>query len=188
MKKTLSIICILITSALVAFFWVKIDSFLTRKNHPLEYSEYVEKYASEYAVPKELVYGVIKTESDFKSDAVSHKGAVGLMQIMPETYIWLCDKNSDENDNPDLLYTPEVNIRYGVFYLSMLYSQFGNWENALAAYNAGPTNVKGWLNDSDISENGVLVNIPYEETRKYVEKVMSAKDNYKELYFSEDIK
>jgi len=167
MKKTLSIICILITSALVAFFWVKIDSFLTRKNHPLEYSEYVEKYASEYAVPKELVYGVIKTESDFKSDAVSHKGAVGLMQIMPETYIWLCEKNSDENDNPDLLYTPEVNIRYGVFYLSMLYSQFGNWENALAAYNAGPGNVAKY--------KGVP---PFKITQNFIKNIKKERENF----------
>ncbi len=184
MKKTLPIICILITAAIVAFCWVKIDTALTKKYHPLEYSEYVEKYAEEYAVSKELVYAVIKTESKFTSDAVSESGAVGLMQIMPDTFTWLCEKNSDSNNNPDLLYTPEVNIKYGVMYLSMLYTDFGSWETALAAYNAGPNKVKSWLNNSDYSDGERLINIPYEETENYVKKVLNARDAYRELYFS----
>ena len=71
MKRTLSIIGILIVAALVAYFWVEIDTLLTLKNHPLEYGEIVEECAEKYAVPKELVYGVIKTESGFDEKAVS---------------------------------------------------------------------------------------------------------------------
>ena len=63
MRKTIAIICILITAAVVAFCWVGIDTAITKKNHPLKYSEYVEIYSEEYAVPKELIYAVIKTES-----------------------------------------------------------------------------------------------------------------------------
>ncbi|MBP3580966.1 MAG: lytic transglycosylase domain-containing protein [Clostridia bacterium] len=186
MKRTISIICILIISALVAFFWVEIDDAMTKHNHPLKYVEYVEEYAQLYAVPKELVYAVIKAESNFESDAVSSKGATGLMQIMPETYTWLCDKYLETSMDPQLLFTPEINIKFGTLYLSFLYSKFGNWETAVAAYNAGPTKVEKWLSDSEISENGVLVNVPYEETEKYIKKVMKAKNNYKELYFADN--
>ncbi len=188
MKKTISIICILLTAALVALFWVKIDDALTRKTHPHGYMEYVEKYAQENAVPPELVYGVIKTESDFKSDAVSDKGAVGLMQIMPDTYSWLCSKTGDENVNPDLLYVPETNIKYGTYYLSTLYTQFGNWENALAAYNAGPSRVKLWIKEYGYDERGLLKNIPFDETAKYVKKVLKEKEIYSQLYYSENNK
>ena len=183
MKKTITIIAILIASALIALCWTKIDTAIEKKNHPTEYIEIVEKYADTYSVPKELIFAVIRTESKFRSDAVSSAGAVGLMQITPETFQWLCTKNSDENNNPNLLYTPEINIMYGVYYLDMLYSEFGSWETALAAYNAGPSRVREWLKNPEYSENGTLTSIPYKETREYIEKVLKAKNKYTKLYF-----
>lgn len=186
MKKTIIIICILITSALIALCWVKVDTAITKKEHPVQYSAEVEMFSENYSVPRELIYAVIKTESSYKSDAVSKKGAVGLMQIKPDTFVWLCEKNGDENNDPDLLYNPQVNIKYGTYYLDMLYSEFGSWETALAAYNAGPSNVRKWLKDSEYSSDGVLTNIPFEETRQYVEKVIKARDTYIELYFSQE--
>ena len=183
MKKTITIISILVVSALVALFWTKIDTAVSKKSHPLEHAETIEMYADEYSVPKELVFAVIKTESKFRSDAVSSAGAVGLMQVTPDTFTWLCEKKSDTADDPMLLYNPEVNIMYGTYYLDMLYSEFGSWEVALAAYNAGPTNVRKWLENPEYAENGVLTHIPYKETREYVEKVMKAKEKYTELYF-----
>lgn len=186
MKKSLPIIIILAVAALTAVFRTKIDTLLTEKAHPLMYTEIVEKYSEEYAVPKQLVYAVIKTESSFKSDAVSPKGATGLMQLMPDTFTWLCEKNSDPDNNPDLLYNPETNIMYGVYYLGLLYSEFESWETTLAAYNAGPSRVRGWLKDENITDDGVLVNIPYKETEEYIQKVMTAKKNYTELYFEEN--
>ena len=166
MKKTITIISILIISAAVAFAWVGIETAITKKLHPLEYSESVEACADEYSVPKELIYAVIKTESSFKSDAESPKGAIGLMQITPTTYTWLCEKNADISNDPNLLYTPDVNIRYGTYYLDMLYSEFGSWELALAAYNAGPSNVRDWLKNPEYSKDGTLTDIPFKETRE----------------------
>ena len=183
MKKTITIISILVLSALLAFFWTEIDTHLEKKSHPAEHIEIVEKYADEYSVPKELILAVIRTESKFKSDAISSAGAIGLMQITPETYRWLCQKNSDPECDEKYLYTPETNIHYGVYYLDMLYSEFLSWETALAAYNAGPTRVREWLKSPEYSSGGVLVDIPFRETRDYVKKVMEAKDKYKELYF-----
>lgn len=185
MKKTIIIICILLISATVALCWVKVDTAITKKEHPIKYSSEVELYSESYSVPRELIYAVIKTESSYESDAVSKKGAVGLMQIKPDTFVWLCEKNEDENNDPDLLYNPQVNIKYGTYYLDMLYSEFGSWETALAAYNAGPSNVRKWLKDSKYSSDGTLTNIPFAETRQYVEKVIKARDTYTELYFSE---
>lgn len=185
MKKTITIISILVASALIALCWIKIDSAISKKNHPLKHVEIIEKYSDAYSVPKELVFAVIKTESKFRSDAVSSAGAVGLMQITPDTFIWLCKKNDDTSNDPALLYSPETNIMYGTYYLDMLYSEFGSWDTALAAYNAGPTKVREWLKNPEYSENGVLTHVPYKETREYVEKVNKAKNKYTELYFAE---
>ena len=179
MKKTITIISILVISALVALLGTSIYNAVDKSNHPLGHIEIVEKCADEYSVPKELILAVIKTESKFKSDAVSSAGAIGLMQMTPDTFMWLCEKNSDINDNPDLLYAPSTSITYGTYYLDMLYSEFGSWELALAAYNAGPTNVRKWLKDPEYTNvDGTLNHIPYKETREYVEKVMKAKEKY----------
>lgn len=186
MKKTITIISLLAASALLAFFWVKIDTALLKKSHPLSYIETVEKCSEEYSVPKELILAVIKTESKFKSDAVSAKGAIGLMQMTPDTFVWLCEKNSDVSNDPKFLYTPDVSIRYGTYYLDILYSEFGSWETVLAAYNAGPANVRKWLDNPEYSNGDTLFHIPYKETREYVEKVMAVKKKYAELYFEEN--
>lgn len=89
--------------------------------------------AEEYAVPEEVIYAVMSVESNFKSDAQSSKGAIGLMQITPDTFTWLCSKNNASDTNPELLYNPETNIRYGTYFLSLLYSEFGVWDTAFAA-------------------------------------------------------
>ena len=185
MKRTLIIISILIVSALIAFLWVYVDDFIKKQNYPNpeEYQNPVQKYSEEYAVPKELILAVIKTESDFKSDAVSGAGAIGLMQVTPDTFLWLSKKTEDRYEDTNLLYNPDINIKYGVYYLSWLYSRYGSWETALAAYNAGHGKVDDWLDNPDYSKGGALTSIPYKETREYVEKVMNAKDIYRKLYF-----
>lgn len=185
MKRTLIIISILIVSALIALVWVHVDDYITKTNYPLpeEYAASVDRYSEEYSVPKALIYAVIKVESKFKSDAVSSAGAIGLMQVTPDTFIWLSKKTEDKYEDVNLLYNPDINIKYGVYYLSWLYSRYGSWETALAAYNAGHGKADEWLDDPEYSQNGVLTNIPYRETREYVEKVMKAKDIYKKLYF-----
>lgn len=75
-----------------------------------------------------------------------------------------------------------MNIRYGTYFLSILYDEFGSWDTAFAAYNAGRSRVIGWLEDPDVSENGMLVNIPIKETREYVKRVNSGTEIYREIY------
>ena len=183
MRKTVAIIIILVLAAVIGFVYLGIEQVVQEKMHPLEYSEYVEKYSQQYSVPKEIVYAVIKTESSFKSDAVSKKGAIGLMQITPDTYAWLCTKDSFSSDSADMLYNPEINIKAGTLFLSLLYSEYGIWENVYAAYNAGRAKVNEWLEDEKYNDNGHLINIPYKETASYIVKVTKAADIYTSLYF-----
>ncbi|MBR6603953.1 MAG: lytic transglycosylase domain-containing protein [Clostridia bacterium] len=183
--RSIAIILILIISIGAGFLIDNICDGIDRKTHPLKYTEYVEKYSEMYSVPREVIYATIRTESEFKSNAVSSAGAVGLMQMMPETFLWLCEKNGEELD-AGMLYDPETNIRYGTYYLSYLYSTFGLWETVYAAYNCGPGRVKEWQkNENYADENGILTDIPIKETANYVKKMTDAVETYKKLYFKE---
>ncbi len=182
MKKTLTILGLLILVIISAFTFEFIDDSILRSSHPKKYSEFVEKYSEIYNVPESVIYSVIRTESSFKSDAVSKKGAIGLMQITPETFEWLCTKTGEEF-NKTLLYDPDTNIKYGTYFLSMLQLEFVSWDTVFAAYNAGRTTVNKWLSDERYNNNGRLMNIPYKETENYVKKVNNAVEVYERLYY-----
>lgn len=185
MKKTFTILGILVVAALVATLWERVDDAFLRKTHPQKYAESVEKYAAEYDVPESVVYAVIKTESGFTPDAVSLKGAIGLMQITPDTFDWLCSKTGGE-ENALLLYEPDTNIRYGTYFLSLLHNEYKAWDTVYAAYNAGRGRVNSWLASEEYNNNGRLKNIPYEETASYVKKVEKAQSVYARLYYGEN--
>ena len=120
----------------------------------------IRRYASHYRLEEALVRAVIKVESDYNPSAVSHAGAVGMMQLIPKTAKFL--KVSDPLD-------PDQNIRGGSHYLRMMLDQFeGNLDLALAAYNAGPTAVRQY--------GGVP---PYKETQRYLSKVKFYLDYYR---------
>ena len=156
---------------------------LEKQSYPQDYTEYVTVYAEAYGIPENLIYSVIRTESDFESGAVSRVGAVGLMQIMPDTFKWLTDDILFEHMEVGMLYDPETNIRYGTYYLSYLYDKYGNWELVLAAYNGGPGNVDKWLEDNAYADGeGGLKRIPFKETRQFVRRVNRAWDKYEKLY------
>ncbi len=185
MKKTFTILGILVVAALVATLWERVDDAFLRKTYPQKYAESVEKYAAEYDVPESVVYAVIKTESGFTPDAVSLKGAIGLMQITPDTFDWLCSKTGDEA-NSLLLYEPDTNIRYGTYFLSLLHNEYKAWDTVYAAYNAGRGRVNSWLASEEYNNNGRLKDIPYEETASYVKKVEKAQSVYARLYYGEN--
>ncbi len=150
--------------------------------YPTSFSEFVEKYADEYALPPELVYAVIRTESSFDKDAVSNRGAKGLMQLMDDTYEWIATM-CGEPHMPECIFDPEYNIKRGSWLLAHLYKMFGSWREALAAYNAGIGRVKGWLESAEYSADGKTLDvIPFSETEAYVERVLEAAEKYRELY------
>ncbi len=153
--------------------------------YPKKYSEQVERYADEFKVDKNLIYAVIRTESGFRPEAESHAGALGLMQLMPETFDWLQESLDGEIAYAtEELTDPDINVRYGTYFLSMLMADYdGNIRTVAAAYNAGFSNVDDWLKDSAYSPDGKnLTTIPYSETADYADKVEEAYNMYGKLY------
>ena len=186
MNKTFKSICItviiLALSVGIGFLAQNFKDKYDISSHPREFSQYVEEYANTYKVPEAICYAVIKCESGFDPVAKSSSGAIGLMQIMPDTFEYLCSLLGEEHEE-GLLYEPKTNIRFGIFYLSVLYDRFGVWDTAFAAYNCGPTRVDEWIKAGNVDEGGRLTNIPIKETRTYVERVNNAIKKYEEIYY-----
>lgn len=155
-----------------------------RAKYPLKYTELVETYADEFELDPVLVYAVICTESGFDAEAKSGAGAVGLMQMTPNTFDWAQFREKIKDPIPaEQLTDPETNIRFGCATLHHLGSLFSTEETVLAAYNAGMGNVRKWLSDPAYSDDGeTLHTIPFAETRNYVQKVADAKEMYRALY------
>ena len=149
--------------------------------YPNTYKLQVSEYSRKYDVSTELVYGVIRAESKFDAHAVSDKGAKGLMQIMEPTGNWAAESIGLTDVD---LFDVDTNIEIGCFYLSYLLDKYdGNTRCAIAAYNAGQTNVDKWLMVKEYSEDGKnLDKIPFRETEKYVDKVLENIKKYSFLY------
>ncbi len=184
----LSAIGVLLAAGIVVFavnFYKSSKKNLEISAYPLEYTEFVNKAAKDYNLEPALIYGVIHTESRFNPDAGSSVGAIGLMQIMPETFEWLMEKREETGKyTVDDLYKPEINIDYGSYLLRYFLDYYGNEKCAVAAYNAGFV-VSNWLEDPNCSPDGMTLDaIPYPETSEYVVKVDKAKNKYIKLYFS----
>ena len=152
------------------------------KVYKLEYTEYVKKYANEYNVDEYLIYAIIKAESNFNQDAVSHRGAKGLMQLMYSTAEDI-SKRIDIELNEDNILDPDININLGTKYISMLIQKYNNINLALAAYNAGSGNVDGWIEKGTLKSDGSdIENVPFTETNNYVRKILRDYEIYKNVY------
>ena len=138
--------------------------------------------AAEFAVPPALVLAVIEAESDFKPDARSPAGAVGLMQLMPDTFRYLRDERLLEGLPDEAISDPKTNLRYGTCYLAYLAHRFGDWRVALAAYNAGEGRVSAWLDDPRYGNGTSLLKIPFPETENYVAVTLNAYRRYTQKY------
>jgi soluble lytic murein transglycosylase len=152
--------------------------------YPFPKKQAVFYYAEHNDLDPYLVAAVIRTESKFFSEARSVKGAIGLMQIMPETGRWVAGEINYPDFSTEDLYDPDINIRFGTWYLASLKGEFQANENLmLAAYNGGRGNVKQWMRQFSWSENFREVDqIPFRETREYVKKVLDAREKYRKLY------
>ncbi len=151
----------------------------------IKYKNSIDKYCKDYNVDKYLVYAMIKQESNFNNEAVSSAKARGLMQITEDTFNWLKPMLEENSTTFDDLFDPDTNIRYGVFFLSILQKNFSEQNTVVAAYNAGMNITKEWLQDSNYSNDGsTLHTIPYKETANYVIVVDSNYKRYLNLYGS----
>jgi soluble lytic murein transglycosylase len=172
---------VVISLALLAFAgaaaWVakaEPDWYL-RARYPLEYEQIVMAHARNYDLEPELLAAVIYAESRFQPEVVSSAGAVGLMQLLPETAKGIALRTGGDRFVVSDLRNPEINVRYGAWYLDHLRAQYdGDLRLALAAYHGGQGNVDRWL-----AEGG---GIAFPETRDYVEEVMRVRRVYAKAY------
>lgn len=157
-------------------------------NYPIRYQQLVERYAAENRVDKALIYAVIKTESNFDSEAVSDVGARGLMQIMDDTFQWIRYRLGDNEElDYDTMFDPEQNIRYGSYLIGYLLEYFGSMDLAVCAYHAGVGSVDSWLENPQYSKDGKnLDTVPTSDTRHYLNKIKDALYNYQTLYQEEN--
>jgi soluble lytic murein transglycosylase len=147
---------------------------------PLHHEDVIRQQADEKGVDAALIAAVIYSESKF-SDAESSAGARGLMQITPEAAKFIEKQSGGTTFKLDDLSDPEINIRYGTFLLRELLDRYdGDEAAALAAYNAGPGNADKW-GGADLS----VADIPFPETRAYVEEVLEKRDEYRQKYAKE---
>lgn len=172
---------IIILWIFVAFGLVTLGS-VEKLMYPIKYSEFVSKYSRAYGLDRDYVFAVIKAESGFDSNAVSHKGAVGLMQLMEETGASAAKKLNIKNYD---LKDPETNINFGCWYLKTLISEHDSLYVATAAYNAGSKNVKSWFVKTDykkLTPQQFINNIKYNETKNFVKRVFNNYQQYKRIY------
>lgn len=132
----------------------------------------VQRECERFKVDETLVLSVIDAESGYDKKAVSEKGAIGLMQLMPETAKYMADRIGMPIATDDLL-NEEINVALGTAYLAYLDSLFNEKTLVIAAFNAGEGNVSNWLKEGIISENSPnTADIPFPETRRYTQKVL----------------
>jgi soluble lytic murein transglycosylase len=155
----------------VAFAWLRSEEpdWYARIVYPLEYETIVRGHARNYELDPALLAAVIYQESRFDPQAESKSGAIGLMQLLPETAKGIALRTGGGRFEVADLYDPEINVRYGSWYLRHLLAKYdGDLDKALAAYNGGQGNV----------DRGVV----FEETRAYVERVQELRDVYARAY------
>ncbi|MBR6689100.1 MAG: lytic transglycosylase domain-containing protein [Clostridia bacterium] len=177
---SLSIFVLLILLVVIVYILV------TNIMFPRKYRTIVEQAASIYNVDPNLIYAVIKRESNFNKDAVSSAGAKGLMQIIDPTSKQMARRIDTIDDKNYDVFDPYTNIHIGTKYLSYLIKYFdGNYYLAIIAYNAGMGRVDTWL-EAEYNEytdyTKLLENIKYNETKTYFEKVLNYYNIYTKLY------
>jgi soluble lytic murein transglycosylase len=179
--KRLAVVTLLTLAAVggVAAWVVSVEpEWYQRVRYPLRYEAIVQAHARDYDLPATLLAAVIYTESKFDPAARSAAGAVGLMQLLPETARGIATRTGGGRFVVDDLLDPELNVRYGSWYLRSLLDRYGeDLRTALAAYHAGPGNVDAWRRQG--------VGIQFPETRTYVSRVLDARRVYADAYAEE---
>jgi soluble lytic murein transglycosylase len=152
-------------------------SWWARIWYPLKYESIVRGHAQHYRLEPALLAAVIEQESKFRPDAKSSMGAIGLMQLQPDTAKGIALRTGGHRFVLQDLYDPEINIRYGAWYLRHLLDKYADERTALAAYNAGQANVNEWID----KQKGIA----FAETRHYVDRVERLKGIYRRAYAKE---
>lgn len=183
-KKGKIIIALLAVCLAFSYFYSWKDHLMRHFVYPLQYDYMVRQYAYENHIDPALVAAVILVESKFDEQAASHRGAVGLMQIMPETGVWIAEEMGLPDFTPDQLHDVRLNIQMGTWYLAYLLKEYdGNEILALAAYNAGRGYVDEWMQQYGWKKDFKKIDeIPFSETKNYVRIVLLNEKQYNHLY------
>jgi len=178
MKIFFSILSLSICAILLSFCIGAFNAYF----YPMTYKEEIQFFSREYGVKSALVASVANVESSFDEEAISNKGAVGVMQLIPSTAQWIANKIGVEFSNEKLL-QGEFNLQLGAYYLAYLIDYFKNEKLGICAYNAGQGNVSSWLKNKEYSSDGKTLNkIPFKETKNYLNKVYKNYNYYKNRY------
>jgi soluble lytic murein transglycosylase len=178
MRRLLAVTALVaVVAGLVLYVQSAEPSWYYRLRYPLSYEQIVRGHARNYRLEPALLAAVIYQESKFDAEARSDAGAVGLMQLRPETAKGIALRTGGSRFRVEDLTNPEINVRYGSWYLRHLLDKYGEEEAALAAFNAGQGNVDRWR------EQGK--GIAFAETRHYVDRVQELKRIYRDAYASE---
>ncbi|OXS62748.1 lytic transglycosylase [Cohnella sp. CIP 111063] len=161
------------------------SDWLGKRIYPISYQDEIKRNAQHYELDPLLIAAIIRVESNYRLTAVSRKGAVGIMQIMPDTAEWIL-KQGDFGDITvkDAGSQAHAGIALGSWYVKELNRQFkGDLIKSLAAYNAGPGKVRSWLEKGVWDgEERTISDIPYGETRHYVQRVLYYYKKYQDIY------
>jgi soluble lytic murein transglycosylase len=173
----------IVTAGLVVVLSPAVHHAVNEIALPLRHDDIIRQQAAQKNLDPALIAAVIDTESHFR-DETSAAGARGLMQITPATASYIEHLSGGTTFTLADLSTPQVNISYGAYYLHYLIGRYGGNEKlALAAYNAGDTNLDRWLAAARVAGPPLtLADIPFAETRDYVSRVESAKAAYRRTY------
>jgi soluble lytic murein transglycosylase len=174
-RAVAALACVGALAAAFAYVHERKPAPYARLLYPLAYEPIIMGHARNYRLKPELLAAVIYQESRIKSDAESPSGAIGLMQLLPDTAKGIALRTGGSSFRVDDLYTPELNVRYGSWYLRHLLDRYDDERLALAAYNAGQRHVDRWRREG--------VDIQFAETRHYVERVQELKEIYARAYF-----
>jgi len=178
MRRVLVLTALLgVVAGLVLYVEAAEPSWYYRLRYPLAFESIVRGHAENYRLEAALLAAVIYQESKFDPDARSDAGAVGLMQLQPTTARGIAEWTGGSQFRVDDLTNPELNVRYGSWYLRHLLDKYGDEETALAAFNAGQGNVDSWRSQGK--------GIAFAETRHYVDRVQELKRIYRDAYASE---
>lgn len=169
---TILLVCVIISVSVYAYERQREINAINKLSDTITLSGF------EYDIDANLILAVIKAESRFDENALSKKGAMGLMQIMPETAEFISSMLSSQYNENDL-FNYKLNIKYGTYYLRYLTDKYEDLLCVLAAYNAGEGNVLKWL---DKNERLSIESIPFHQTRNFVEKVLRYYKDFKNKY------
>lgn len=186
-KRRPRLIPLAILALLAVLFVAVYPRMAAHSQYPVRYETEIREAAEVYSLDPALLAAVARIESSYRADARSYAGALGLMQIMPETGAWIAEKRGERDVfNDDVLLDPESSLLYGGWYIRYLLDEFGgDFTCAVAAYHAGQGAVRKWLQNPAYSPDGLtLSSFPTDAPRTghYVSKVRKAYDYYHEKY------